>query len=302
MSRLTLPVFASFLSAFSAAAQNGLYETVTNLWWDGSKSNVIAIADARLAIDSNDIVGVTLRLECDFSFGRPEAFSNSVCRFSRVGSGIRTPSFRVLFPFDAFDGVMSMFAVSDLTAAEWEAECAKGLSAAHRPLPMPGLWEALNADGWLGASLPSNVLDEAAIDRLVPARASDLIPHGKMLVAFTCLDASVSSGLHESHEAAMAELRHGSDPSLLAMSEQRLQDDPNDLFGATAALFYHFRRCDPSVLSNAVDRIAVLSNAVERVRTIGASETRSPFADHWPWISVFLDNVRIWLSGTNAVP
>lgn len=50
------------------------------------------------------------------------------------------------------------------------------------------------------------------------------------------------------------------------------------------------------------DRIVVLSNAVERVVGLGSPETRTPFADHWPWMSVHLDNVLVWLSGTNSIP
>ena len=46
----------------------GDFVTVTNLWYEGHKSNVLAMADQRLAVNSNDLAGLVLRMEYDFSF------------------------------------------------------------------------------------------------------------------------------------------------------------------------------------------------------------------------------------------
>lgn len=41
---------------------------VTNLWYNGYKSNVLAIAEQRLAVNSNDLAGLFLKLDYDIEF------------------------------------------------------------------------------------------------------------------------------------------------------------------------------------------------------------------------------------------
>ena len=161
-------------------------------------------------------------------------------------------------------------------------------------------WDSLWEDGWLEPVAPSNVPDDQGVLARTPVQWRDPdIQMGKMLVAYMVRETGRTTG--EASEV-WSFFRSHSDADLLSEAERRYADNPDDLVGSTFELFVRFRGCDPTVLSNAVDRIAVLSNAVHHVLAIGAQETRSPFADHWPWMSVYLDNVRIWTSGTNAVP
>ena len=44
-------------------AKNNFYANVTNLWYQGYKSNVLNIANARLAANTNDIAGLILKAE-----------------------------------------------------------------------------------------------------------------------------------------------------------------------------------------------------------------------------------------------
>ena len=68
---LLLVVFSS--CAFQLYAQTNSppvdnFVLVTNLWYQGSKSNVLAIAEQRLAANPNDLAGLVLKMEYDFSF------------------------------------------------------------------------------------------------------------------------------------------------------------------------------------------------------------------------------------------
>ena len=62
--------------AGSSSAQTDLYSTVTNLWWEGPKTNILAIAEERLAANTNDIVGIILKTEYDISFSPATVLSN----------------------------------------------------------------------------------------------------------------------------------------------------------------------------------------------------------------------------------
>ena len=50
------------VSRIAVLAQTDFYANVTNLWYQGNKTNVLAIANARLAQNSNDIAGLILNL------------------------------------------------------------------------------------------------------------------------------------------------------------------------------------------------------------------------------------------------
>ncbi len=54
------------------------FALVTNLWYQGYKTNVLAIAEQRLAANSNDLAGLVLKMEYDFSFLNFSSISNSM--------------------------------------------------------------------------------------------------------------------------------------------------------------------------------------------------------------------------------
>jgi len=74
-------------------AQTNFYENVTNLWYQGYKTNVLAIADARLAVNSNDIAGLILKAEYHLEFCEDAALSNAFLRIIQVGDTITTTNF-----------------------------------------------------------------------------------------------------------------------------------------------------------------------------------------------------------------
>ena len=79
----------------TSLAQTNFYTNVTNLWYQGggARSNVLEIANARLAIDTNDIAGLILKAEYHFAFLENEAVSNAFLRIIQVADTITTTNF-----------------------------------------------------------------------------------------------------------------------------------------------------------------------------------------------------------------
>ena len=57
------------------------FALVTNLWYQGYKTNVLAIAEQRLAANSNDLAGLVLKMEYDLEFSNDSSLSNNVAMF-----------------------------------------------------------------------------------------------------------------------------------------------------------------------------------------------------------------------------
>ena len=66
----------------------GDFTTVTNLWYEGHKSNVLAIAEQRLAANSNDLAGLILKMEYDLEFMNVSNYSNGIIRVLEVSRSI----------------------------------------------------------------------------------------------------------------------------------------------------------------------------------------------------------------------
>ena len=66
----------------------GDFTTVTNLWYEGHKSNVLAIAEQRLAANSNDLAGLILRMEYNLAFSNNSCLSNDAMSVISVASNM----------------------------------------------------------------------------------------------------------------------------------------------------------------------------------------------------------------------
>ena len=70
---------AMVLSARAVPTEN-TFSAVTNDWYVGKWTNVLELAQARLAVNSNDLVGAHLVVSYDVLFSDIPAISNSVTR------------------------------------------------------------------------------------------------------------------------------------------------------------------------------------------------------------------------------
>jgi hypothetical protein len=69
------------------------FSVVTNLWYEGHKSDVLAIGEQRLAANSNDMAGIIIRMEYDLSFMNAENYSNGILRALEVSQTITNEHF-----------------------------------------------------------------------------------------------------------------------------------------------------------------------------------------------------------------
>ena len=129
-------------------AQTNFHTNVTNLWYQGHKSNVLTLAETRLAQNTNDIAGLILKMKYHIAFCMLSETSNSVLRVIHVGETIQTPNFAAKFP-DIREGLLFMLdAIKEcpLSPAELILEQAKG-NINGKPL-RSDLFDALQKDGY----------------------------------------------------------------------------------------------------------------------------------------------------------
>lgn len=80
---------------------SAFYTNITNLWTSGQHSNVLTIANARLATNQNDIVGLVLKASWDFKYATPAVHAASHAKMLQVGKDIKTPIFTRAYKLSA---------------------------------------------------------------------------------------------------------------------------------------------------------------------------------------------------------
>ena len=84
--------------AINAAPTQNTYHAVTNDWRSGMYSNVLELAQSRLAANTNDIVAAYIMKDYDIMFSDFTAMSNSLQRLIRAGSLVSLPAYTNRFP------------------------------------------------------------------------------------------------------------------------------------------------------------------------------------------------------------
>jgi hypothetical protein len=131
----------------AAQAQTNFYTNVTNLWYQGFKTNVLQIAEQRLQNNTNDIAGLLLKMEYDLAFTETATISNSIQRVLSVGATVNTPKFRGLYDELSFSLSLLLNAIKECPIEDLPAEKAKALIIG-KPLPDAIYLEALQKDGF----------------------------------------------------------------------------------------------------------------------------------------------------------
>jgi hypothetical protein len=151
-------------SGSTGLAQADFYTNVTNLWYQGgeSRSNVITIANARLAANTNDFAGLLLKAHYHIEFAEVDMISNAFLRVVQVGDTIATPNFveRWQGKSEEIPLFLEMLAEEPLTPQEIQEQKNIALIP-HTPLPYADLIEALHKDGYFdwGASSHTFVIN-----------------------------------------------------------------------------------------------------------------------------------------------
>ena len=135
------------VGAWACHAQIGFHANVTNLWYQGHKSNVLEIAEQRLSANTNDIAGLILKLEFTVEFLEFPSFSNTVQRVLAVGQTIVSPNFAREFPEYAEEVSDLLTLIPHYPPAEIAADRLKALIP-HKPLVATDIIKALQDDGY----------------------------------------------------------------------------------------------------------------------------------------------------------
>ncbi len=76
-----------------ASSSENTYHAVTNDWYNANFSNVLELAESRLAANTNDLVGAYLKLSWDICFSDASTLSNSVTRVLSIGDTVQNVAF-----------------------------------------------------------------------------------------------------------------------------------------------------------------------------------------------------------------
>ena len=151
MKKLMIGFMLTVIGGSVCFAQTNFYTNVTNLWYQGYKTNVLNIANARLAVNTNDIAGLILKAEYQFEFLEIGAISNAWLRVIQAGDTITTTNFVKEWQEnksreDILD-LLDVIAENPLTPQQIQIDKLKALIN-EKPLPNADLIEALQKDGY----------------------------------------------------------------------------------------------------------------------------------------------------------
>lgn len=129
------------------------YHAVTNDWYNGNFSNVLELSSARLAANTNDLVGAYLKLSWDICFADIPTLSNSVTRAITLSDAVTNAAFSN--DFQRLRPVMVAFRDNVLPTVTEEMRLAdlSKASLPHKPIPEKrwlkllwdnGMWTPVN--------------------------------------------------------------------------------------------------------------------------------------------------------------
>ena len=154
MRKLLIGFMLTVAGGSASFAQTNFYTNVTNLWYQGgeNKTNVLTLANARLAVNTNDFAGLLVKAYYHVEFVEIGMVSNAFLRVIQAGNMITTTNFASLWQ-DRSKNVLfflEMLTEEPLTPQEIqriEAEKHKAFISG-KALPDADLIEALQKDGY----------------------------------------------------------------------------------------------------------------------------------------------------------
>jgi len=137
-----------FTASLLEAQTTNLYTTVTNLWFQRHKTEVLAFGQERLNINSNDMPGLIIKLTYDGAFTQLTTLSNSLQNVISVGKTITNENFVVCYPFLKISNefMLDFLTTYQPSQIKLEEEQVKGLIP-NKPFPYYKELEALQKDG-----------------------------------------------------------------------------------------------------------------------------------------------------------
>ena len=101
-----------FVMGDLALQGSSYFNTITNLWYAGHQTNVLQMAETRLAQNTNDVAGVLMKASWDFAFSDAVVLSNSLNRVLNAGETVQSSCFTNVFRITRLDVVCVLNAVA----------------------------------------------------------------------------------------------------------------------------------------------------------------------------------------------
>ena len=141
-------VFGILVVSTAESQTTNFYTNVTNLWFQGYKSNVLEIAEQRLNASSNDMPGLLIKLAYEEEFLLIDSISNTVNNVIAVGGTITNKNFKGYYTSfkENQEFMLEFLATYHPTLPELIQERAKGLIS-QKPFIYYKYLEALQKDG-----------------------------------------------------------------------------------------------------------------------------------------------------------
>lgn len=144
---MKITMTGALLVAALAAEASPYFANVTNEWRQGRQTNVLAMAERRLASNTNDIAGLLMKASYDFDFASAPVLSNTLARVLSAGSAVMTPAFTNGFWRTAIDIRCTFRTLADETEEEHASDMLK-VQGAGRPMAYESDLKALDDDGY----------------------------------------------------------------------------------------------------------------------------------------------------------
>ena len=151
MKKLLIGFMLTGIAGSASLAQTNFYTNVTNLWYQGGehRTNVLTIANERLAANSNDFAGLFLKAHYHVEFSEIDEMTNVFSRVVQVGNTITTTNFVKRWPEGSKNILFVLKFLNEypLTPQDIQEGKDKALIP-HKPFPDADLIEALQKDGY----------------------------------------------------------------------------------------------------------------------------------------------------------
>lgn len=141
------PILITAVLLSAQAFASTYYSNVTNEWLQGRQTNVLTLANQRLASNTNDMAGLLMKASYDFDFSDSNTLSNSLVRVLSVGETIATPAFSNIYRLVRLDIRGTFKTLSTETPEEHASDMLKVLGAGH-PMAYEDALKALDDDGY----------------------------------------------------------------------------------------------------------------------------------------------------------
>jgi len=138
-----------FFSLFAGMAFGQSFTAqVEGMWRTGDHAGVLAIAQTRLAANTNDLPGLLLKCEYELEYLQLDAATNTAAEILRVAPQIETERFGEIRSWVVSDAQVLLDAIPQYPPDEYAADLARAGTITNKSLACGVVLQALEEDGY----------------------------------------------------------------------------------------------------------------------------------------------------------